>query len=203
MLARHRYPAAHRRADARAPRGRRGRLARPASTRRAPVSTPRRSAAASAASAAREPAYGTSEAKISAWRSSQSASAKRSTARRRAAADEALAIRQHAGDRLRQRLRRRRLVPLEAVRVRHADPRLVADELDGAAARGVRDGNAARHRLDHRRRARVVDLRVEEDVRAAEEAGRLGLRVPAREVDGVPEPESARASARDPRRAAR
>ena len=82
-----------------------------------------------------------------------------------------------------------RLVPLEPVGMRHADAGDVADELDGAAARRVRDGDAARHRLDHRGRAWVVHLRVEQDVGPAVDVGRLALRVPPRELHGRAEPE--------------
>ena len=113
-------------------------------------------------------------------------SAKRSTARRRAPSRVALAIGQDTAD------TPRRAPPAAAARRARTRPgcgtptaALVADELDRAAARRVHDGQAARHRLDHRRRARVVHLGVEEDVRAAEDVGRLRLRVSADEVDRV------------------
>ena len=149
-------------------------------TARGRGSTPRRCAAGVRGYLRRAPSWATSAAKIAAWRSSQSASANRSTARRRAAAREPLTVGQHARHRRRERLRRGRLVAVVAVGVRDADARVVADELDGPAARRVRDGQAARHRLDHDRRARVVDLRVQQDVRAPEDVRRSRLRVAAR-----------------------
>ncbi len=103
---------------------------------------------------------------------------------------EALAVgedRRHGGG---ERFRRRWLVAVVPVRVRDADARLVADELDRAAARRVRDRHPARHRLDHGGRARVVDLRMEEDVGAADDVGRLDLRVRAGEDDRRPEAEA-------------
>ena len=51
--------------------------------------------------------------------------------------------------------------------MRHADPGLVADELDGAPARRIHDRQPAGHRLDHSARARVLDLRVQQEMRAA------------------------------------
>ena len=88
-----------------------------------------------------------------------------------------------------ERLGRGRLVALVPIRVRHADPSLVTDELDRAAARGVRDRDAARQRLDDRRRTGVVHLGVEEDVRAPEHGGSIRLAVPAEQLDGIDETE--------------
>ena len=154
-------------------------------------SSSRRSAAASAGwsrDARAADGYPTSAAKSSAWRSSQSESAKRSTARARAPA-KTVAVGEHRGDGRGERLRRRWLVPLESVGMRDADAGNVADELDRAAARRVRDRDAARHRLDHGGRAGVVHLRVEQDVCPAEDVGRLALRVPPGELHGGAEPE--------------
>ena len=95
----------------------------------------------------------------------------------------ALPVGEDRADRRGEILRRGRPVLVERVVVRDADPALVADELDGAAARRVGDRDAAGHCLDHRGRARVVHLRVEEDVRAADQRGRVCLRVPPHEVD--------------------
>ena len=98
----------------------------------------------------------------------------------------ALPVGEDRADRRGEILRRGRPVPVERVVVRDADPALVADELDGAAARRVGDRDAAGQRLDHRGRARVVHLRVEEDVRAADQRGRVCLRVPPRRSSTAP-----------------
>ena len=131
-----------------------------------------------------------SSARARACRSSQGSSANRSTARfaRRSGVVGARGQR-HATTASRQRLRRRRLVALPAVRVRNADPGLVADELDRAAARRIDDRQPAGHRLDHRTRARILDLRVQQEMRAANEVGRVALRVAADELDAVADAE--------------
>ena len=188
-------------------------LVRPRSARssRSPCSTATR-ARFHAATLARPPPratlgarrWGTSSAKIAAWRSSQSVERepldrRRARRRPRSARGRPARATTAAGE----RLAARRLVALEAVGVRDADARLVADELDRAAARRVHDRDAARHRLDHGRRARVVDLRVEQDVRAAEDVGRVGLRVAPEEARPRRRARGARASAPGRRRAGR
>ena len=106
-------------------------------------------------------------------------------------------------DRLGQRFGRRRLVALPALRMRNADPGLVADELDRAAARRIDDGEPAGHRLDHRARARVLDLGVQEEMSAPQELGRVTLRVPADELDAAVESELVDQRLRRARRAGR
>ena len=96
---------------------------------------------------------------------------------------------EHLVDGVRQRLRLGRLVPLPGVRMRNPDPCLVADELDGAAARRVHDRQPAGHRLDDERRARILHLRVQEDVRAAEDTGGVALRVLAEQVHATAQAE--------------
>ena len=92
-----------------------------------------------------------------------------------------VAIVEHLAHGLGERFRGRRLVALPAVRVRDADAGLVTHELDRSAARRIRDRQAAGHRFDHRARAWIVHLRVQQHVRAANHGWRLALRVPAEE----------------------
>ena len=87
--------------------------------------------------------------------------------------------------------------------MRDADPGLVADELDGAPARRIDDRQSAGHRLDHSARARVLDLRVQQQMRAAHELGRVALRVAADELDAVADAELVDQRLADPRRAGR
>ena len=61
-----------------------------------------------------------------------------------------------------------------------------------AAAPRIDDGHAARHRLEHDARARVVHLRVQEDLGPAEERGRVGLRVAAERMHPPPQTRAAR-----------
>ena len=67
--------------------------------------------------------------------------------------------------------------------MRDADPADVPNELGRAAACRVNDRESARHCLDDERRAGVLDLRVEEDVRSPEDRRRVPLRVLPDEVD--------------------
>ena len=96
----------------------------------------------------------------------------------------ARAVGQHGRDGRGELVGPRRLVALVPVGMRHADAALVADQLDRPTARRVRDGESAGERLDHRRRAGVVDLRVEEDMRSVEHRRGRVLRVPPEELDG-------------------
>ena len=64
-----------------------------------------------------------------------------------------------------------------------ADAGFFADELRRPAARRVHDRQPARHRLDHDARARVLHLRVQQEVRAAHDVRRLALGVAADELD--------------------
>ena len=59
----------------------------------------------------------------------------------------------------------------------------IAYELRGPAARRVHDRKPTRHRLDHDARARVLHLRVQQEVRAAHDVWRLALGVAADKVD--------------------
>ena len=74
-------------------------------------------------------------------------------------------------------LRARRLVALPALRVRNADACIVADELDGPAARRMDDREPGGHRLEHERRARVLHLRVQQQMPAAQDVRPGVLRV--------------------------
>ena len=67
----------------------------------------------------------------------------------------------------------------------NADSALVADELDGSAARRIDDGKPGRHRLQHERRAGIHDLRVQEQVRSVEDTGRIALRVRADQLHPI------------------
>src|SRR5712691_11327572 len=96
--------------------------------------------------------------------------------------------RQDLHDGVGQRLRRRWFVTFPPVRMRNADPCFVAHELHGAAAGWVDDGQTASHRLDHCTRARILDLRVQKEMRTPDEAGRVALRVPADELNAIANP---------------
>ena len=69
--------------------------------------------------------------------------------------------------RLGESLRRRRMIALAVERRVDADPGVVADELGRAAARRVDDRQSGRHRLEDDGRARIVVLRVQQDVRTS------------------------------------
>ena len=73
--------------------------------------------------------------------------------------------------------------------MRYADPGFVTDELDRAAASGIDDRKAARHRFDHRARARVVDLRMQHHVRTSDESRRPALVIATNELHAVAQPE--------------
>ncbi len=97
----------------------------------------------------------------------------------------AIAVRDHAPNSGSECLGRRRLVPGPALRVRDADARLVADELDRPTARGVHDREPARHCLDHEARARVEHFRVQEQVCTPEERRCVRLRIPSCELHAI------------------
>src|SRR5205823_13833821 len=82
-------------------------------------------------------------------------------------------------------LRRRRLVSLPALWMRHTGSRLVADELDRTSALRIDDRQPARHRLDHEARTRIKDFGVYEEVRTPEKRGCLALRVGTRELNSA------------------
>jgi hypothetical protein len=69
--------------------------------------------------------------------------------------------------------------------MRDADSGLVPDELHSPAARWINDGQPTRHRLDDGARARILDLRVQQRVRAPKDIRRVALRVTAEEVDAI------------------
>jgi hypothetical protein len=73
--------------------------------------------------------------------------------------------------------------------MRHADSGLVPDQLDRSAARRVHDRQPARHRLEHERRARVLHLRVQQEVSLLQDRRRVPLRVLAQQVDAAAQAE--------------
>src|SRR5215831_18510053 len=103
----------------------------------------------------------------------------------------ALTVGEHARDRIRESPRRRGLVTLPTRRMRQADARLVADELNGAPACGIDDGQPTGHGLEHGGRTRVEHLRVEQDIGPSIERGLVALRVPAYELDPLGDAELA------------
>ena len=115
----------------------------------------------------------------------------RATARARSARLHARALRPNSAAGRRGRARRRRPSPrLTGGSSRSHEtgcgtpiPADVSHELDRAAARRVHDRQTAGHRLDDERRARILHLRVQEQMGAPEDRRRVTLRVLADEVD--------------------
>lgn len=92
---------------------------------------------------------------------------------------------EHPVDRLRHRLGLRRHLPLPGREVRDSHPGRVSDELDRAAAGRVRDGEPTRHRLEDERRARILHLRVQEEMRTSHDRGSVPLVVLTEKLDVV------------------
>ena len=174
-----RVPGAHRRSDARQARRRRSRGARPSRHGDAPATSSRRFAAACAAISGR-----------GARRSRRDA---RATARARSARrPEPEQQPSSAGGRRGRGRPRRRARPARAARrdprsrdeVRRYPPRRPTSSTR-ASARRVHDREPACHRLDDEGRARILDLRVQEQMRAPEDRRRVALVVLPEQVDAA------------------